>query len=157
MELAPALAEVSHPGEALAHEAIALLWGGDERRITEIVDLDYRDHAASGLDRGPQSVLAERHALRDAFADVEVRTEELILTGEHAVARLLIRGLHVGPYARLEPRGQSLEWEEIHIWRLEAGRLIEHWACRDDLASLCRVGAMISWREHSTQGKERRT
>ncbi len=84
MELAPALAEVSHPGEALAHEAIALLWGGDERRITEIVDLDYRDHAASGLDRGPQSVLAERHALRDAFADVEVRTEELILTGEHA-------------------------------------------------------------------------
>jgi predicted ester cyclase len=133
--------------EALAREAIALLWGGDDGRIAEIVDPDYRDHGATGLERGPESVLAVRRALRDAFADVEVQVQELVLSGDHAVARVRFRGLHVGQWASLEPCGHLLEWDEIHIWRVRAGRLIEHWACRDDLAALCRLGAVIRWEE----------
>jgi predicted ester cyclase len=141
--------------EALAHEALALLWGGDDARIAEIVAPGYRDHAATGLDRGPLSFRTERQALRDAFADVEVTAHGLIVGDGHAIARVRFRGLHVGRYAQLDPCGRSLEWDEIHIWRLEAGRLAEHWACRDDLAALCRAGAVMTWAE--TDREQRRT
>src|SRR3712207_4341699 len=111
-----ALATLAHGSarddDALAHEAIALLWGGDESRIAEIVAPDYRDHAATGLERGPLSFRAERQALREAFADVELTVEELILSSAHAIARVRFRGLHVGRYAQLDPCGRSLEWEE---------------------------------------------
>jgi lactoylglutathione lyase len=58
---------------------------------------------------------------------------------------LRLRGLHVGSHARLGPCGRTLAWDEIHIWRLHDGRLIEHWAARNDLLALCRMGAVLKW------------
>ena len=31
---------------------------------------------------------------------------------------------------------RSVAWTFIHIWRVESGMLVEHWACRDDLGLL---------------------
>ncbi|HEX2234270.1 MAG TPA: ester cyclase [Thermoleophilaceae bacterium] len=137
--------------EELAHEAIALLWDGDDPRVARLVDREYRDHSATMLHRGPESLRAERRALREAFADVEVSTRELIVSADHAVARLRFRGLHVGRWAGIEPSRRSVEWDEIHIWRFRDGRLVEHWACRDDLAALCRLGAVIRWEEGASE------
>ena len=147
--MVPSQATNGATSEALINEAIALLWGGEPERVEEIVDPDYLDHAASGLERGARSFELDRRALREAFADAEVTPQEVIVTGDLAVARVRFRGLHVGPWAQLEPSGRSLAWEEIHIWRVRNGRLIEHWACRDDLAALCRVGAVIRWGERA--------
>ena len=35
-------------GHGVVDEAVALLWGGEERRVGELVDPAYRDHAAAG-------------------------------------------------------------------------------------------------------------
>jgi lactoylglutathione lyase len=64
-----------------------------------------------------------------------------VVAGGRAAVRLRVRGLHVGPHAGIPPTGRTVEWDEIHLWRLEDGRVIEHWACRDDLAALRRMGA----------------
>jgi predicted ester cyclase len=128
-----------------AHEAIELLWGGEEGRVGALVDPGYRDHAAESVERGPALFASERRLLRCAFADVAVTSHEFVIAGEHAAARLHFRGLHVGPYAGLEPCGRTVEWDEIHLWRVHDGRLAEHWVCRDDLAALCRLGAALHW------------
>ena len=130
---------------ALVDEIVTLLWGGDEARVSTIVDPGYRDHAAAGAGRGPHGFRAEREAFRRAFADVEVSAHDFLLAGGRAAVRLRFRGLHVGPYAGLEPCGRTVEWEEIHLWRMDGGRLVEHWACRDDLAALRRMGADLRW------------
>ena len=32
--------------------------------------------------------------------------------------------------------GQATAWTFIHIWRVEGGLIVEHWACRDDMGLL---------------------
>ena len=122
--------------EALVREVVALLWGGDDARVEDLVDAGYRDHAATDAGRGPEAFLGERRRLRAAFADVVVTPHELVAADEHVAVRLRFQGLHVGRFAGLEPCGRTVEWEEIHLWRVHDGRLVEHWAGRDDLAAL---------------------
>ena len=128
---------------ALVGEAVALLWGGDEARVGEIVAPAYRDHAAGRV--GPDGFRAARAEFRRAFADVEVTAQDVVVAGGRAAVRVRVRGLHVGSHAGLEPSGRTIEWDEIHLWRLEDGRVIEHWACRDDLAAMRRLGADLRW------------
>jgi predicted ester cyclase len=122
--------------EAVVRAAVALLWGGEDARVQALVDTSYRDHAAAFAGRGPDGFLSERRRLREAFADVVVTPHELVAAGEHVAVRLRFQGLHVGRFAGLEPCGRTVEWEEIHLWRVRGGRLVEHWAGRGDLAAL---------------------
>jgi predicted ester cyclase len=32
--------------------------------------------------------------------------------------------------------GRPAAWTFIHIWRVAGGVIVEHWACRDDMALL---------------------
>jgi hypothetical protein len=42
---------------------------------------------------------------------------------------------------RVPVTGQDVAWEFVHIWRVQDGRIAEHWACRDDLGLLRQLGA----------------
>ena len=125
--------------EHVVREALALLVSEDEGRLEEIVDPDYRDHTLPPLARGPESFRRLRRRLR-AFADVELIPRDVIVDSGRVAVRLRFRGLHVAPYAGLAPCGRTVEMDEIHIWRLQDGRLIEHWACRDERAALSQMG-----------------
>jgi predicted ester cyclase len=127
--------------EGIVREALELLAGGDAQRLSELVHPDYRDHAWHGPERGPASMLAWRDRLRDAFADVQLEPRALVAGNDgHVAARLRFRGLHVAPYAAIEPSGRTVEVDEFHIWRLVDGRLAEHWGLRDELAVLRQMG-----------------
>ena len=39
------------------------------------------------------------------------------------------------------PTGRPVSWTFVHIWRVEDGKVVEHWACRDDVGLLHQVGA----------------
>jgi lactoylglutathione lyase len=34
----------------------------------------------------------------------------------------------------LRVTGKAAAWRFIHIWRVADGTIVEHWACRDDMA-----------------------
>jgi predicted ester cyclase len=109
--------------------------------VRDIVHPDYRDHLATSAERGAECFLAQRRSLWCPFADVELTPREVVVGDGLVAVRVRLRGLHVGPYAGLEPCGRTIETHEIHIWRLVDGRLIEHWSCRDDLMLLRQMGA----------------
>ena len=50
--------------------------------------------------------------------------------------------------AGVDATGTDVTWTYVHIWRVVDGRVVEHWACRDDVGLLRQVGA---W-PPSTQG-----
>lgn len=127
--------------EAVVREVLAVLSSRDARRLGDLVHPDYRDHAWPGPERGVASVLAWRERLREAFADVELEPRELVVAGDGRVtARLRFRGLHVAPYAGVEPCGCTVEIDELHLWGLAGGRLVEHWGLRDELGALRQMG-----------------
>jgi predicted ester cyclase len=56
---------------------------------------------------------------------------------------------HVGPYAGMPITGRTFSVQDIHIWRIADGKLIEHWATRDDARAMRQLGLLsIGIAEH---------
>jgi predicted ester cyclase len=68
--------------------------------------------------------------------------EDEICEHDKVVARVVMHGRHVGEFLGKEPTGKEFDAKQIHIWRLEDGRVIEHWSVRDDLGQALQLGLL---------------
>ena len=96
------------------------------------------NHAA-----GPQGREGMKRILRiieDDLGPVTVEQHHLIGEGHLAAQHLTLHGTHQASTMPLLSRtpvtGRATAWTFIHIWRVDDGRIVEHWACRDDLGLL---------------------
>jgi lactoylglutathione lyase len=116
---------------------------GDETVWEDLVAEDFVNHAAGPQGRdGFRATLA--HVRRD-LADVTQEEHHVLADGDHAAVHLTLRGRHVGStmplLAGVPVTGAEIAWTFLHLFRVEDGRLAEHWACRDDLGLLRQLGA----------------
>jgi predicted ester cyclase len=51
-----------------------------------------------------------------------------------------MHGRHVGEFLGRPPTGKEFATKQIHIWRLEDRKVIEHWSVRDDLGQALQLG-----------------
>jgi predicted ester cyclase len=68
--------------------------------------------------------------------------EDEIAEGDKVVARVVMHGKHVGEFLGKQPTGVEFATKQIHVWRLEDGRMIEHWSVRDDLGQALQLGLL---------------
>jgi predicted ester cyclase len=68
---------------------------------------------------------------RDAFPDWHITVEDRILAGDKIVARNTWGGTHRGAFLGIAPTGKQVTLHTIDIWRVEAGKLAEHWDAFD--------------------------
>ena len=117
---------------------------GDETVIDELIAEDMVNHAA-----GPQGREGWRQILStiatDLGPDITVEHHRFIGDGEMVAHHMTMRGRHVASTMPLlngvEPSGSDVAWTYIHLWRVVDGKIVEHWACRDDVGLLRQVGA----------------
>lgn len=119
---------------ALVQELFDRLESGDKGAVDELIHPQLINHAAS-----PQGAAGWRAILAAIDHDLgPVRVERRHLFGENDLAALhtILHGRHRASTMPLlvgiEPTNQPVSWSYIHIWRAEAGRLVEHWAERSD-------------------------
>jgi predicted ester cyclase len=70
--------------------------------------------------------------------------EDEISEGDKVVARVTMRGHHVGEFLGKQPTGKEFATKQIHIYRIEDGKVIEHWSVRDDLGQALQLGLLDS-------------
>jgi steroid delta-isomerase-like uncharacterized protein len=63
--------------------------------------------------------------LRKAFPDINWSMEELIVTEDKAVIRVIERGTHEGEFLGISAKGDEHEMSAIWISRIENGRIVE--------------------------------
>jgi steroid delta-isomerase-like uncharacterized protein len=81
--------------------------------------------------------------LIDAFPDLRMVPEDVIVSGEKAVARVRVTGTHKGPFAGMSATGRRVEVKLIDIIRFgDDGRAREHWGIVDQLALMQQLGAV---------------
>jgi lactoylglutathione lyase len=111
--------------------------GGDVD-IDDLVALDMVNHAA-----GPQGREGLKRILRNIDEDLgpmAVEQLHLIGDGDLVAQHVKLHGTHRGStmplLAGVPITGRPVEWTFIHIWRINEGVIVEHWACRDDMGLL---------------------
>jgi steroid delta-isomerase-like uncharacterized protein len=123
---------------------IKALDGHDLDALAAITAVDLVNHAAIPEAQGLAGIKVIFGKLWKAMPDQRVSCEDLIAEGDRVVCRVRVRGTQTGPLemARLPlpATGRETSTEHIHLFRIADGKIVEHWAGRDDIAMLRQLG-----------------
>jgi len=116
----------------------------DLEAAIEVVASDLVNHAALPEAQGAPGLRLIFSKLWAAVPDQRSSCEDLIAEGDRVVCRLRVRGTQTGTFQMatlsLPATGREFSTEHIHVFRVSAGKLAEHWAGRDDFGMLRQLG-----------------
>lgn len=125
---------------------------GDFRPVDDVHDESCRNHAPGPFETTPWPVegrpfgAAEFRAtvewIRSGQPDLHVEIEQLIAEGDEVVAWVRSRGTATGGGGPIPPTGSVIDFAQAHRFRLADGKVVEHWAVRDDLRSMIQAGVV---------------
>ena len=108
--------------------------------LDEIATPDYVEHdPLPGQGDGLQGLRERVRMLKDGLA-VRFTIEDVIEGGDKLVVRWTNSGTHVGEFLGIPATNKSFSVAGIDIYRLEGGKLAEHWHVIDQLALLQQLG-----------------
>lgn len=100
--------------------------------------------------RGPGAFHATGEWLREAFADLAWETERSVTEDDVVVTYGTMSGRHTGNFVVwtedvtvervFVPTGRSFTVRQAHFQRIQDGRVVEHWAVRDDQGMALQAG-----------------
>ena len=96
-----------------------------------------------GLPPTKAGVIEYFQMMRAAFPDMRMVAEDVIASGNKAVARVRMTGTHQGPFMGMPATGKQIEVSLIDIIRFDDDGLArEHWGVVDQLAMMQQLGVM---------------
>jgi predicted ester cyclase len=130
--------------------------------LEEVAAEDYVEHGrgwfrVSGLEDEPAEAIGHTESdgreglegthrwLLATFPDLRFRVEQLIAEGDRVAAYSTCEGTQRGAFQGVAPSGRRFRVKRMDIFRLQDGRIAEHWAVRDDLTQAHQIGAVAAW------------
>ncbi|ONI72007.1 hypothetical protein BWI15_18090 [Kribbella sp. ALI-6-A] len=146
---------VASDPRALAVRSILMMADGDRATFDEVVHpaaVNREDKAEPPAARtsGPDGFWATAKWLRSAFAELSYQVHEVVAESNLVAVRTTMSGRHVAPFVVhaedgsvdtvFPPTGRTFAITQSHWLRIEDGKVIEHWANRDDLGQASQLG-----------------
>ena len=128
--------------EELVRTACQVIWTeGDVSRIGEFYAENFQaDYPMTDWGTGLEGAKKLALEIRKGFPDYRERIDELIDAGDRIVVRLTIQGTHKGEYGGLPPTGNSVEFRDVTICRIENGKIVEQSGLSDLLTLFIQLG-----------------
>jgi predicted ester cyclase len=130
----------------------AALNSGDYASLESIHDPAGRNHAPGAFDLsewppegkpfGPAQVRETFDWLRAGSPDLHAEIEDLVAEGDEVIAWLRMTGTQTGSSGPMPPTGRKIDFHHAHRFRFGDGRIVEHWAVRDDLRAMLQAGVV---------------
>jgi predicted ester cyclase len=115
---------------------------GDLEVLDEIATPGYMEHdPLPGQSDGIQGLKDRLTMLKEGLA-IRFTIEDVIECGDKLVVRWTNSGSHVGDFLGIPPTNKSFSVAGIDIYRLEEGKLAEHWHVIDQLTMLQQLGVI---------------
>jgi steroid delta-isomerase-like uncharacterized protein len=138
--------EMSETNKRLALRWLEAIWNGDldapaASVVEQVVHPDFYNHeAAADRQGGPEGFRDTARRLRRAFADLRIEPLDVVAESDEVVIRARVSGRQVGPFAGMPATGRKFSVEHTHIVRILDGKIVEHWANRDDCGMMRQLG-----------------
>jgi steroid delta-isomerase-like uncharacterized protein len=114
------------------------IWNdGNFDRFDEEFAPNYRDNS-SNTDKAQlkQAIVA----MRQAFPDLHVTVDDLMVEGDKITIRWTAHGTHQGDYYGVPATGKKMKNTGISIDRIEDGKFVESWSSSDELGMFRQLG-----------------
>jgi predicted ester cyclase len=110
--------------------------------VGHLFDKNFTHHFRGPMPSGFEGLRQVGIMMNGAFPDVVVTEEDLIASGDKVVERSSAAATHKGAMMQTPATNKKIKWSEIHIYRLQDGKIAEHWAEVSMLELLQQIGAL---------------
>jgi len=123
------------------------LWNtGNLFKIPQIYSSSFIAHMPKGWEqsefRGHEGVKEAILRIRNAFSDWHEQIEDIIVDQGKVVTRYISTGTHTGNFIGVAPTGRTVKIDEISIYHLDCGLVVEQWCLTDDLSLAQQLGLL---------------
>ena len=116
------------------------VWNG---RNYEAAAYLYGEKYINGFGQGPAARIEPIRRYHEAFPDLHLDVEELIVAGDTVVLRVSFRGTDTGGYVGREPTGRSVEEWAVTIMHFEDDKVVKEWIGADKLGLFIQLGVVV--------------
>src|SRR5262249_51120696 len=134
----PSAGPAEKDGPALLDRYVAAVNAHDTSSFPQIFTESYIQHSG----RSPSGLAAQVENFRriiGAMPDVRMQVDDCIVAGDKMVARTTYSATHTQTLRGIPPTGKAFSSHTIDTWRVESGKLAEHWALPDTAEVLQRL------------------
>lgn len=121
-----------------------LINAGDIDGFGELLADDFVEHEEMpGLEPSKEGVKQLFHMYRAGFPDLRLEAQDVLVSGDKAVARVRATGTHQGEFLGMPATGKRVAVQLIDITRFgDDGLAREHWGVFDALTLMQQLGAI---------------
>ena len=110
--------------------------------LDELATSDYVEHNPLPGQRAGIDGIRDRYTMVLTAFDPHFTIDDVIAEGDKVVLRWTNAGTHVGEFLGMPPTGRSYRIPGVEIWRVENGKLAEHWDVVDVFGQLQQLGLL---------------
>jgi steroid delta-isomerase-like uncharacterized protein len=134
---------VSEENKAIVRRVYDALNKGDLAALADTLADDVVEHEElPGLTPDKEGVITFFKGCMAAFEGFRMDVEDIIAEGDKVTVRALARGKHVGEFMGVPASGNDLSVGVADYFRIEGGKVKEHWGVMDSGAMMMQMGAM---------------
>lgn len=93
-----------------------------------------------GQKPGVEGVKDTMRLFRQAFPDKHIKITDSMAENDKVMIKLTCFGTHKGEFMGMPATNNPIEYDEVLIFRLRDGKIVEHWAVADALGLMQQVG-----------------
>jgi len=120
----------------------------NERKLDVIDELfadDYVFHGPGGHEfHGKDSFKQFISRPHTAYPDFHLEAEDMLAEGDKVVCRFTSHGTHKGPLGNIPPTGKQIDVTGMVIYRIDNGKVTEHWENLDMFGAMQQLGVIPS-------------
>jgi steroid delta-isomerase-like uncharacterized protein len=128
--------------DAAMHSAFDRINAGDIDGFGALLADDFVEHEETpGVPPTKEGAQQFFRMLRVAFPDLRMDPEDIIISGDKAVARVKVTGTQQGDLMGIPPTGKHFDVQAIDIMKFDDGGLVcEHWGVMDMMSLMQQLG-----------------
>ena len=111
----------------------------EDTAIDALVSEEFVPHTFGPMPPGRDGLREGMRRAAAGVSDAEFEIHDLIAEGDRVAARLTTTARHTGTFMGIEATGKRYSIDEMHIFRLRDGLLVEHWHEFDKAALLAQL------------------
>jgi predicted ester cyclase len=100
---------------------------GEDAAIDELIAPDFVPHTFGPMPPGREGLRAGMRRAGAGVSEARFELHDEIAEGDRVAVRLTSSARHTGRFMGIDPTGERYSIDEIHIFRIRDGQVIEHW------------------------------
>ena len=99
----------------------------DPKAVDELAADDFAAHTFGDLPPGREPLKQAMRRAGEGVSDARFEIHDVIAERDRVAVRLTTHARHTGTFMGVEPSGNEYSIDEIHIFRVADGKVLEHW------------------------------